>query len=129
MDVFGFETTPFNARGQDDGARADALAFIEFHAPSTLDRLEILHLAREHNLCAEVLRLAQRAFAQLVTGDPAGEAEIVLDARAGSGLASNRAALDEQNLQSFGRAVDRSRKPRRTGAHDHHIVAITARLR
>ncbi|MFK4386087.1 hypothetical protein ABIA40_005495 [Bradyrhizobium sp. USDA 223] len=71
---------------------------------------------------AELLRLGEGAARQRLAGDAGREAQIVLDARAGAGLAAEGAGVDDRDRETFGRSVDRSREPRRPAADDGDIV-------
>ena len=78
----------------------------------------------DQDLRAEFLRLRVGAAGQLLTRNPRGEAEIVFDPRAGAGLAARRVRLEHENVEPFGRAVDRGREPGRAGADDHQVAHV-----
>ena len=59
-------------------------------------------------LSPELDGLLPRAFRKGCTADPLGKAHIILDHRAGSGLAAHRMAFNENRLQTFGGCIDRS---------------------
>ena len=59
---------------------------------------------------------------ELGAADPAREAEVVADERAGARLSSDRLALDDHGAQPLGRGVHRRREPGRTGADDREIA-------
>src|SRR3954447_15658066 len=54
--------------------------------------------ARQQDLGAEAAYLLARALGQLSAADAIGEAEVVLDPRAASGLAAKRVALDQHGF-------------------------------
>ncbi len=56
--------------------------------------------------------------------DAGGKAEVVLDARAGAGLAAGRRALEHQHVEALGRGVDRGGEAGRAGADDHHVAHL-----
>lgn len=73
---------------------------------------------------AEALGLEDGAAGEFGAADAGGEAEVVLDAGAGAGLATGSVAIQEQRPQSFRSAVDRRRETCRTRADDDEIVEI-----
>ena len=74
---------------------------------------------------AELLRLHDGALGEVAAGDAGREAEVVLDPRAGPGLAADRDHLDAQRPQSLRRSVHRGREPGRTAAdHDQVEAAL-----
>ena len=73
-------------------------------------------------LGAEAVGLEEGALGELVAGEALGEAEIVLDARAGAGLAADGVGLDDKGAQAFGGAVDARGEPGGTGADDDDVV-------
>src|SRR5581483_4601208 len=73
-------------------------------------------------------RLLERTARELVTGNPRGKAEVVLDARRGAGLTSGRLALDDKRAQPLRCAVHRGRKSGRARADHDRVVLRTARL-
>ncbi len=74
------------------------------------------------HLGAELLRLVEGARPQRLPGDAGGEAEVVLDLRAGAGLPAGRHGLEHHHVEPLGRAVHRGCQPRRPGADDHQVV-------
>ena len=71
---------------------------------------------------AKALRLQQRVACQLDAGDAGRKAQIVFDPRARACLAAGGEALEHEDVQSLGGAVDGRGKPRRAGADDDEIV-------
>src|SRR5207248_346523 len=63
--------------------------------------------ARTREMRAELLRLDHGALREVGTRDARREPEIVLDTRAGAGLAADRDHLDSERPEPFGCAVDR----------------------
>ena len=59
---------------------------------------------------------------ELFAGDAGGEAEVVLDARGGAGLAARRLALDDDGPQALRGPVDGGRQAGRAGADDDGVV-------
>ena len=82
------------------------------------------HFEGRQKFGAEPLRLCQGAAREFTAADAGREAEIVLDPRAGAGLAARRMAIDEQRAQTFRRAVHRRREAGRPGADDDQIVDV-----
>jgi hypothetical protein len=72
----------------------------------------------------ELLGLEERAVGQVLPGDAHREAEVVLDARARSGLAARRAGLEHQHVEPLGGRVDRGGQPGRPRAHHHEVVHV-----
>ena len=66
----------------------------------------------------------ERGLGQVVAGDAVGKPGIVLDARAGTGLAAGRVELDDDGVETLGRGVDRGGEAGRPGADDHDVVQI-----
>ena len=67
------------------------------------------------------------AYARPVSSSPempVGKPEIVLDSGARSGLAAGRVRFEDEHIEPFGRAVDRGRQARRTGADDHQVAKV-----
>ena len=58
---------------------------------------------------------------EVAAGDPGREAEVVLDARAGPGLAPDGDHLDDQGSQSLGGAIDRRRQTGRPTTDDDEV--------
>jgi hypothetical protein len=84
--------------------------------------LQRRHGDRNGDLRAELLRLGKCARRQRVAGDAGGETQIIFDARRRAGLAAERARIQHQHRQPFGRRVHRRCQPRRPGADNGHIV-------
>jgi hypothetical protein len=80
-------------------------------------------------LGAEAAGLGGGAASQVGSADAGREAEIVLDLRAGPGLAARRILLDHQGAEPLRGTVDGGGKSRRTAAHDDEVVEGKAGLR
>ena len=72
-------------------------------------------------LAAEGPGLLVGPLGELGPRDPAGEAEVVADQRAGAGLAPDGAAFDDERAQPLGRGVDGGGQSRGPGAHDDDV--------
>ena len=92
-------------------------------SPARLTSVDRLNSAP--NFCACV----KRASHQRLTRDAGRKAQVVLDARAGAGLASERDRFQHHDGEALGRAVDRRRKTGRTRADDGHVVRFGAEAR
>ena len=109
------------AGGDDDGASADRLAVVERERERRGIAVEADDGARQRQPGAELLRLHLRPAGERLARDAGRKAEVVLDLRAGPGLAAGRQALEDDRLQAFGRAVHRRGEPGRPGADDGEI--------
>ena len=63
--------------------------------------VERLHRDRDQHLGAEFLRLVEGAAGERLPGDAGRKAEVVLDARAGAGLAAERARVEHHHRQAL----------------------------
>src|SRR6202035_3013437 len=66
--------------------------------------------------------LLARPLGKIGAADPAGEAEVIFNLRARSGLTTDGRAFDHDRLQPVRGAVTRRAEPRRPGAVDRQIV-------
>ena len=64
---------------------------------------------------------------QLLAGDAVGEADVVLDERAGARLAAGGDRVERHRVEALGRAVDRRGQPGRPAAHDHEVERVAGR--
>ena len=78
-------------------------------------------MAVDH-LGAEEDGLIEGTSRQLGTADPAGEAEVVADHRAGAGLPAHRRGLDERCAQSLRLGIHRRREAGGSAADDDEVV-------
>ena len=86
---------------------------------------ELHRFVGDRDLDPELLRLAERAAHQRHARNAGREAEVILDPRRGAGLAAERAAIDRQHRQAFGRRHRprwRARPARRR--HDHVVEPV-----
>ena len=82
-------------RGQHDGMAEHAGAVVEDHPPGRTLHLKTDRCPRRDELRAEPQRLTSRPIGELAAGHAVGEAEIVLDPRALTGLAAGLLAQRE----------------------------------
>ena len=75
-------------------------------------------------LGAEAVGLEEGALGELVAAEALGEAEVVLDAGAGAGLAAGGVGLDDEGAQAFGGAVDAGGEAGGSGADDDDVVEL-----
>src|ERR1700722_3168491 len=59
----------------------------------------------DHKLRAEPDGLVERSLGQVVARDAVGKSGVVLDSRAGTGLASRCVVLDDDSVEALGRRV------------------------
>jgi hypothetical protein len=122
LDAGHVELAHPDAGGDEESVAADLAAVVEGDDavrvldPQTGDRLG------GEDLGAEALGLGGRPPRQVGAADALGEAEVVLDAGAGAGLAAGRLLLDDHRAQAFGGAVDGGAEPGWTGADDDEVV-------
>lgn len=76
---------------------------------------------------AEALGLGNGPPRQIGARQAGGEAEIVLDARAGACLTAGNTAVQQGHTQPFGCAVHRRRQTGRARPDDHQVVEIAGR--
>ncbi len=107
-----------------DGARAQRVAAIECQREGAIRprAIERPHADRDHDIGAELLRLAEGAARQRLPRDPRREAEIILDPRAGAGLAAVRTRIQYGDRKTFRGGIHRGRKTRGTAADDRRVV-------
>ena len=84
-------------------------------------------LARSDQFRPELLGLPAGAVGQLAARNPVGESQVILDARALTGLATGGGAFDEHRPQALGRPVHRGRQPRRPATDHDEVVEILRR--
>lgn len=71
--------------------------------------------------------LVERAKRQLGSADAPREAEVIADQRRGAGLPAERLVLHHRDVQTLRRGVHARGQAGRTGAHDGHVVHLSAR--
>jgi hypothetical protein len=77
---------------------------------------------------AEATRLGDRPLGQLGAGDAGREAEVVLDPRRGTRLATERGRVDHHRREPLGCRVDGGAEAARPAADDQRVPAIFAVL-
>jgi hypothetical protein len=81
-------------------------------------------LRRDQHLDAELLRLHEGAAGQRLPRDAGRKAQVVLDARAGAGLAAEGAAVQHDHAQAFGGGVHGGGQAGRAGADHGHVEQL-----
>ena len=76
---------------------------------------------RNGDLGAELLRLGKCACSQCMAGDASGKAKVILDARRCAGLPTERARIQHQHRQAFGRGIHCRRQAGRASADHGHV--------
>jgi hypothetical protein len=77
---------------------------------------------QQPSLRPELLGLVVGAGSELLARDPGREAEVVLDPRAGAGLASGRGRFQRKHVEPFRGPVNGGRQPRRPRPHDEEVA-------
>ena len=110
------------ARGYDGRARAHggAGSQIDDVRPPIAEQMD--GRAGHDELRAELFGLDEGAVREFLPRDSRGKAQVVLDARARSGLSPGRARLDHEHVEPLGGGVHGGREPRRSGSDDDEIV-------
>jgi hypothetical protein len=126
VEALDCEATILRTAGENDRSCAHALAVgqSQHDAAVAVLRLEARHLRRNRRLDPEFLRLGIGAGHQRHAADAGREAEIVLDPRRRAGLAAERAAIEHDRREAFGRRVDRRGKTGRPGADDRDVIEV-----
>src|SRR5262249_55447541 len=86
-------------------------------------------LRRYQDLCAELLRLHERAAGERLARDSGGKAEIIFDPCARACLSAECAAVDDDDVQALGCSIDRSSKTRGSGAYDDDVEELRPLVR
>jgi hypothetical protein len=126
VEAVDVQLSPRDSAGEDDRRRAQDVAAVETHM--VVDGVDVRDLPRDDDLGAEPPCLLQRPSGELVAGDAAREAEIVLDARRRARLPSRCLALDHDRPETLGGPVDGCRQARPAAAHDQDVVVRRPRL-
>jgi hypothetical protein len=119
------EPPPCHARCKDKSARPDRIGAVEKHLMRRW--IDAGDGTCDQDLGAQPPGLLERAARQLVAGNAAWKAEIVLDPRRCPGLSARGLALDNDGAQTLGCAIDRRREAGRSAANDGNIVFPGAR--
>ena len=120
FDATHAESAIGHTRSDHDGAGAD-LGVIHPDVVMVGTHLDAGGATTAEELGPEPARLDAGTLGQSHTGDAPGEAEIVLDHRAGSGLTTDRAGFEHCGGQTFGCAVHGSGKPGRPCTQHHDV--------
>ena len=114
------------ARHHDGSARTDCRrqSIASANAPSRCEQSSDLTATGIMHLGAEFLRLDEGAAGQRLPGNAGRKAQIVFDARAGAGLAAERARIEHRHRQPFGGGIDRGRETGGTAADHRHVVEL-----
>ena len=118
----GIEPPVRDTRGEQHRVGGDGRAVGEPNDARASDHVDADCFLRGQELGAEAARLRRRAAREVGSGEPGRETEVVLDARAHSGLAAERLPLDDDRAQPLGGAVDGGREPGGAGADDDEVV-------
>ena len=86
-------------------------------------------LRRDQDLRAEFLCLHEGAAGERLTGDAGRKAEVIFDAGAGTRLAAERPAVENDHVQALRCRVHRGCEPGRTGAHDGDVEELIVHRR
>src|SRR5262249_41480262 len=107
-------------------ARAQDVATVERQRErATAARaIQRLRRHRDHDVGPELLRLRKGAARERLAGNARREAQIILDARARTGLAAEGARVEHGDREAFGRRIDRGRKSGRAAADDRNVVDL-----
>jgi hypothetical protein len=113
-----------SARRDDHAAAGDLATVGQLHHHEAVLHPQARDRTRRVESCPEALGLDRGARGELSTGDPVGEAHVVLDARAGAGLTTRVDRVERHRLESFGRAVDRGGQPSGAAADDDQVERV-----
>src|SRR3989442_8655444 len=81
-------------------------------------------LCRNQNLGAEFLRLDEGTTGKRLARYTGGEAQVVFDTRAGTGLSAERATVQNDNVQAFRSRIHGSREPGGASAHHGNVEEL-----
>ena len=126
VEAGNLQLPPGDTARDDDRAGPEHVPSVEVHmACCSVDPVD---RAGDEDLGAQSPRLVERLAREVVAGDAGREAEVVLDAGRGAGLAAGRLALDGDDPKSLRGAVDRRGEPGRAGPDDDDVVLGVLRL-
>ena len=131
LGILGRQPPIVGARGQDHATALNALAVpeLDLAQPVRSGFRDLIRLVDAGDDRAELARLQRRAPGEIGAGETGGEAEVVLDAGTGAGLATRSEALDHQGAEALRGGVDRSGQPGRTATEHHDVECLTVDLR
>ena len=109
------------AGGDDHAARLDLAARRQVQCEGLLRAIKLVDVARNDHFGTEFLRLDEGAGGERLTGNAGGKAEVILDSRAGAGLAAERPEIEDDGRKPFRAGIDGGRKSGRPGADDRDI--------
>ncbi len=116
------------AGGDQDRPAADDLAVVEDEPVHLVLAGHRADLDRGDQLGPELQGLEVAPIGQVRPGQAGGEPHVVLDPRAGPGLAARPEPVEDDGGQPLGGAVDGRREPGRAGADDHQVERLGADL-
>ena len=111
------------AAGDDHGAAGDLGSVGQADHQIAAGLAQLGRRARTGQPGAELLGLHDGSLSEVAAGDSRRKPEVVLDPRAGSGLAAGRDHLHDQGVETFRRAVDAGRETGRPAADDDEVEA------
>ena len=125
-DTRDLQPAVLHAAGDDHGPGGDVVVVVEPDLEPVRVARQSGHRPRRDEPRPELDRLQHRRPGQLAAGDPAREAEVVLDPRRRAGLPSQRDVLDDDDIESLGGPVDGGGQAGRPGADDQEIATRLA---
>jgi len=117
-----FEAMPGDSGGEEEDGGGEAISSVEGDAVASVECLDFFYVALDEHLDTEMFDLLEGSLGELVSGDSGREAEVVFDARGGSGLAAGSEAFDEQDAEALGRAGDGGCHAGGTSSGDDDVV-------
>ena len=124
--TWDIETTPLHSGRDDHAVRREFLPVRELHDSIFAFDKETDGFGGSEHFGSEPAHLCDAAAGEIGSAKSGGKAEIVFDARAEAGLATRGFALHENRLQSFGAAVESTRKSGGSGADNDHVIETAA---
>ena len=118
------EATVPGAGGEDHRPGAHAPPIDKRHVQRSPRATEIAHPMHEEEARPEAQRLLVGLLGESAATDALGEAEVIADVRARSGLAADATLVQHQRAQPVGGAVHRRGKPGRPGTDDDEVERI-----
>ena len=115
------------ARREQDGTRGDLPALLELHEVTAVPRFERQGAVRSRGASVELPCLGDRAAGQFRAADAGREPEVVLDPSGRARLAAEGRALDDERVEPFRGAVDRSGEARGARTDDQQVDLLARR--